>query len=203
MPLKRIAVAVALAASVVVLATASSARAAGPPCPGVNAYLSDGSPSPTCAVMSPPLTLENRQPAILERKPAFGYYPATCIFVSHRWDASYNAYLSQQYGTINAAVRVVVDDGACTGATYPMYASLSITPSFFNVYGVGGAYSEWCRPGASGSGGVATVSSGSALCAGHTYAGIYDDWERGYYRIDMHVITGNGEWYISSTHQVF
>lgn len=194
---------VLLAVTSTLALTAAPAVAAGPACPGSNPYLNDGNPTPTCAVMSPPLTLENRQPGVIATTPAYGWNPPMCYFLSHRWDGQYNGSLVQAWGTVTASARVVENwDGVCGGPTVPITVTITVIPGFLNVYGVGGYYGTSCRPGAVGSGAV-TATSNSAACAGHTYAGVIDDWERGYYSLSVQYVTPYNSWTVASTHQVY
>lgn len=195
------------------LASASAAEArpnvgmaialAGSACPGVNPYLNDAVPSPTCAVAGPPFTLENRQPGVIATTPAYGYMPPACYFLSHRWDGFNNPSVFQPWGTVQGGFRVVENwDGHCGGPTVNIPVSISIAPQFHNVYGIGGVYPTGCWPSASGTGAVSAMTMASA-CAGHTYAGSYDDWERGTYTLEVAVTTPYNSWVRSSTHQVY
>lgn len=171
-------------------------------CPGVNQYLNNTNPTPTCPVMSPPLTVENQVPYIVEHHPAYGWYPATCILAGHRWDGFYDPYTTQQAGGINAAARVVRDDsGTCSGPTVPMHIAIGTQPWFGNIYGIGGPYPA-CSPGGSNETGALVVTTVISTCAPHTYAGIFGDWERGHYRLDITITTSNGRWVVSGTHQI-
>lgn len=173
-------------------------------CPGINPYLNDGIPSPTCAVMGGPVTLENRQPGTVHTTPGYGWVPPMCYFVSHRWDGWYNPSTTQPWGQVQVAARAVENwDGVCGGATVPLYLSVEGLPVFDNIYGVGGWYPGSCRPFAASSTGAVAASSSNAACAGHTYAGALGDWERGYYTMWAKVTTPYTQFQVASTHQVY
>lgn len=191
-----------------VIKTALSPSGIEAACPGSNPYLNNAIPSPTCPVMSGVLTLENLQPAIVERKPAYYWYPALCTIISERWDTYYNPYWGIQSGGWSGGIRVVEDDGHCTGRQFPMYVGIFITPVFANIYGVGGPYNAACRPHRDSLTGAAFIDTASTSasgpnCAGRTYYGIYGDYERGYYTAEIEARTYVSDIPLRLTHQIY
>lgn len=177
-----------------------TALAIGTQCPGINVYLNNTNPTPTCAVMSPPLTVNNQVPFIVERKPAYGWWPATCILAGYRWDGFYDPNTTQQAGGISIGARVVADNGNCTGPTIPMHISVGATPAFANYYGVPASNYPQCRPGGANSNGAINLATVVSTCAPHTYQGIFGDWERGHYTLTINVTTSHGTWNIGGSH---
>lgn len=108
------------------LAFGMSPASAGPPygyCAGYEYTLNDGIPSKSCLVNSPQvITLENRQPGIVQRTPAYGWNPPLCWISNSFWHGSHSPLENNPQvgntGEVSGGIRIVVDNGNCTGPTF-------------------------------------------------------------------------------------
>lgn len=190
-------VALVLSAAVVNVSPAHAALG-GPTCPGIDPWVNDGIPSPTCSVYGPPFTVENRREAPVVRTPAYGWNPALCHFVWNRWDTGWNAAGVQLMGVVSAGVRVVIDNGNCTGPNFNVGVLLAVTP------GHNGGRGD-CGPRAiSDGGGAAVASSGWTYeCSAPARDWVWGDWNTGYYTVSVMWGAAGGWWVVSSTHQIY
>lgn len=137
-------------------------------------------------------------PQTILRQPAYGWYPATCLFASGYWEGYYNQQNGQIQGAWYAAARIVVDDGACGGPTFQEPIHFEVYPEFRNYYGQGSTQlyiGFGCRRIGEQANGVINMAMWQdPRCQPPSYYGVYGDWQRGFYSLNLYVYTGHFAW---------
>jgi hypothetical protein len=113
---------VATLALVLVATSASPASAA------INPSLDNATPSPNWPVYESK-TVSNLTVRVLERRPAYGWNPAICLWGGTRWDGFLHGGLT--YGTVTVVAFQTVDNGNCTGPRFNGEMNIQVQPYFW------------------------------------------------------------------------